>query len=195
MTRLDTFLLLLLAGIGWGCGFALVGFAVYRGVPGNASLSAIFAGFGFSAGVLIAAIRLALERENIESRPPWKPMHLQPVFKDCRVRGGAVSEELFERGLCLPSGTALRDADLERIAGAENGDPAFASFRPCIHVDTDVASGHEVEGVARISLAKHVGAPGQRHRHQARGELCQSDAVQTREQLDSSEQIGVLGAR
>jgi dTDP-4-amino-4,6-dideoxygalactose transaminase len=62
-------------------------------------------------------IRLALERENIESRPLWKPMHLQPVFKDCRIRGGAVSEELFERGLCLPSGTALRDADLERIAG------------------------------------------------------------------------------
>jgi dTDP-4-amino-4,6-dideoxygalactose transaminase len=44
-------------------------------------------------------------------------MHLQPIFKDCRIRGGAVSEELFERGLCLPSGTALRDADLERIAG------------------------------------------------------------------------------
>jgi dTDP-4-amino-4,6-dideoxygalactose transaminase len=62
-------------------------------------------------------IRLALERENIESRPLWKPMHLQPVFKDCRIRGGAVSEELFERGLCLPSGTALRDEDLERIAG------------------------------------------------------------------------------
>jgi len=62
-------------------------------------------------------IRLALERENIESRPPWKPMHLQPVFKECRIRGGPVSEELFERGLCLPSGTALRDADLERIAG------------------------------------------------------------------------------
>jgi len=62
-------------------------------------------------------IRLALERENIESRPLWKPMHLQPVFSGCRARGGAVSEELFEKGLCLPSGTALRDADLERIAG------------------------------------------------------------------------------
>jgi len=62
-------------------------------------------------------IRLVLERENIESRPLWKPMHLQPVFSGDRVRGGAVSEELFEKGLCLPSGTALRDADLERIAG------------------------------------------------------------------------------
>jgi dTDP-4-amino-4,6-dideoxygalactose transaminase len=44
-------------------------------------------------------------------------MHHQPVFSGCRARGGAVSEELFEKGLCLPSGTALRDADLERIAG------------------------------------------------------------------------------
>jgi dTDP-4-amino-4,6-dideoxygalactose transaminase len=62
-------------------------------------------------------MRLALEKENIESRPLWKPMHLQPVFKDCRVRGGSVSEGIFRDGLCLPSGTALRDADLERIAG------------------------------------------------------------------------------
>ena len=61
------------------------------------------------------AVRLALEAENIESRPVWKPMHLQPVFKGCRIRGGSVSEDLFDRGLCLPSGIALRDADLGRI--------------------------------------------------------------------------------
>jgi len=61
------------------------------------------------------AVRLALEAENVESRPIWKPMHLQPVFKDCRIRGGAVSEDLFERGLCLPSGTQLTEVDLERI--------------------------------------------------------------------------------
>jgi pyridoxal phosphate-dependent aminotransferase EpsN len=60
-------------------------------------------------------IRKALEKENIESRPLWKPMHLQPVFRNCRMRGGSVSEELFERGLCLPSGTALEDSDLARI--------------------------------------------------------------------------------
>ncbi len=60
-------------------------------------------------------VRLALEAENIESRPVWKPMHLQPVFAECRVRGGAVSEELFHQGLCLPSGTALTDAELARI--------------------------------------------------------------------------------
>jgi dTDP-4-amino-4,6-dideoxygalactose transaminase len=45
-------------------------------------------------------------------------MHLQPVFKDCRVRGGAVAEDLFERGLCLPSGSSLTDADRQRIADA-----------------------------------------------------------------------------
>lgn len=62
-------------------------------------------------------VRLALEAENIEARPVWKPMHLQPVFKGCRVRGGEVSEALFEMGLCLPSGTQLTEADLDRIAG------------------------------------------------------------------------------
>jgi len=62
-------------------------------------------------------IRLALEKENIESRPLWKPMHLQPVCKDCRVRGGSVSEGIFQEGLCLPSGTALTDMELERVAG------------------------------------------------------------------------------
>jgi dTDP-4-amino-4,6-dideoxygalactose transaminase len=86
-------------------------------------------------------IRLALEKKNIESRPVWKPMHLQPVF-DCqpkrqetgrlgnwyaktgkkakkryraRVVGGSVAEDLFNRGLCLPSGTALTDEDLDRV--------------------------------------------------------------------------------
>ena len=61
------------------------------------------------------AVRLALEKENIESRPIWKPMHMQPIFKDCRVRGGEVSEDLFERGLCLPSGTQITEEDLERV--------------------------------------------------------------------------------
>ncbi len=59
----------------------------------------------------------ALEKENIEARPLWKPMHLQPVFKGCRVRGGGVSERLFENGLCLPSGSALTEPELERICG------------------------------------------------------------------------------
>ncbi|MBA2481671.1 MAG: aminotransferase class I/II-fold pyridoxal phosphate-dependent enzyme [Planctomycetes bacterium] len=61
-------------------------------------------------------IRLALEQTNIEARPVWKPMHLQPVFAGCRAIGGAVSERLFARGLCLPSGHALTDDQIVRIA-------------------------------------------------------------------------------
>lgn len=56
-----------------------------------------------------------LEDQNIESRPLWKPMHLQPVFKDCQYFGNGVSDELFEKGLCLPSGSSLRPEDFERI--------------------------------------------------------------------------------
>ena len=60
-------------------------------------------------------LRLRLEEGNIESRPLWKPMHLQPVFASCPYYGGSVSEELFERGLCLPSGSALSDDDIARV--------------------------------------------------------------------------------
>jgi dTDP-4-amino-4,6-dideoxygalactose transaminase len=64
------------------------------------------------------AVRLALEAENIESRPVWKPMHLQPVFRTthpCRKVGGSVSQDLFARGLCLPSGTAMTPQDQDRV--------------------------------------------------------------------------------
>ena len=61
-------------------------------------------------------IRLELEKYNIESRPVWKPMHLQPVFKRMRIRGGSISENLFDSGLCLPSGTQMTDDDINRIA-------------------------------------------------------------------------------
>ncbi|NOX62599.1 MAG: aminotransferase class I/II-fold pyridoxal phosphate-dependent enzyme [Chloroflexi bacterium] len=61
-------------------------------------------------------VRRALEAENIESRPLWKPMHLQPVFRDCEIVGGAVAEELFEKGLCLPSGTIMNEDHVTRVA-------------------------------------------------------------------------------
>jgi len=61
------------------------------------------------------ALRLAFEAENIETRPLWKPMHLQPVFQNAPYYGKAVSESLFENGLCLPSGSNLTDFDRERI--------------------------------------------------------------------------------
>ena len=60
-------------------------------------------------------VRLALEAENIEARPVWKPMHMQPVFEDCRVVGGSVAEKLFEDGLCLPSGSNLSVAEQTRV--------------------------------------------------------------------------------
>jgi pyridoxal phosphate-dependent aminotransferase EpsN len=60
-------------------------------------------------------IRLALEAKNIESRPVWKPLHLQPIFDGHKVYGGAVSEAIFERGLCLPSGSSLTISQLEKI--------------------------------------------------------------------------------
>jgi dTDP-4-amino-4,6-dideoxygalactose transaminase len=61
------------------------------------------------------AIRLALEELDIESRPTWKPLHLQPVYADAPVLGGAVAASIFDRGLCLPSGSKLSVVDLDRI--------------------------------------------------------------------------------
>ncbi len=57
----------------------------------------------------------ALEAHDIEARPVWKPMHLQPVFSDVPVVGGRVAARLFDHGLCLPSGSSLDDADQQRI--------------------------------------------------------------------------------
>ncbi|MDI1318528.1 DegT/DnrJ/EryC1/StrS family aminotransferase [Flavobacterium sp.] len=63
-------------------------------------------------------LRIALEKENIECRPLWKPMHLQPIFKQYPYYGGTVSEQLFENGLCLPSGSNLSEQDKKRISNA-----------------------------------------------------------------------------
>lgn len=60
-------------------------------------------------------LRLAFEKGNIESRPLWKPMHLQPVFEKYPYFGNGVSEDLFGNGLCLPSGSNMTDADFVRI--------------------------------------------------------------------------------
>lgn len=60
-------------------------------------------------------ICLALEAQNIEARPTWKPMHMQPVFTDVEMHGGEVCEALFQSGLCLPSGTSMTDKDQNRV--------------------------------------------------------------------------------
>lgn len=67
------------------------------------------------SGTTREQIRVALEKENIESRPLWKPMHLQPVFSGSPFYGAGVSERLFEIGLCLPSGSNLNLHDLQRV--------------------------------------------------------------------------------
>jgi dTDP-4-amino-4,6-dideoxygalactose transaminase len=68
-----------------------------------------------AAGVDREQVRLDLERHDIESRPVWKPMHLQPLYETARVYGGSVAGRLFERGLCLPSGSSLTVQDRERV--------------------------------------------------------------------------------
>jgi pyridoxal phosphate-dependent aminotransferase EpsN len=68
-----------------------------------------------TAGTDREAIRTELDKENIESRPVWKPMHQQPVLRGCRVFGGAVADRLFREGLCLPSGSNLATTDLDRV--------------------------------------------------------------------------------
>ncbi|MRM93445.1 aminotransferase class I/II-fold pyridoxal phosphate-dependent enzyme [Riemerella anatipestifer] len=68
------------------------------------------------AGFSREDLRLKFLEDNIESRPLWKPMHLQPVFAEAPYYGGRVAEQLFENGLCLPSGSNLTDADRQRIS-------------------------------------------------------------------------------
>jgi dTDP-4-amino-4,6-dideoxygalactose transaminase len=68
-----------------------------------------------AAGIDREQIRLQLWEQQIESRPVWKPMHLQPIFADCECINNGVAEELFSQGLCLPSGSNLTEADLERV--------------------------------------------------------------------------------
>jgi dTDP-4-amino-4,6-dideoxygalactose transaminase len=77
-----------------------------------------------SGGITRETIRLALEKENIESRPLWKPMHLQPVFKDSPSYEDGTSERLFKNGLCLPSGSNLTNDELERVIN---------SLKNCFH--------------------------------------------------------------
>ena len=63
-------------------------------------------------------IRLALEAENIETRWLWRPMHMQPVFADAPYYGGNCAQNLYEHGLCLPSGSSLTDEEIHRVADA-----------------------------------------------------------------------------
>jgi dTDP-4-amino-4,6-dideoxygalactose transaminase len=86
-----------------------------EGFFSNRWLSCVLIDPTLSGGVTRENVRLALEVENIESRPLWKPLHLQPVFEHCPYYGGSVAETLFENGLCLPSGSNLSNDEFERV--------------------------------------------------------------------------------
>jgi dTDP-4-amino-4,6-dideoxygalactose transaminase len=86
----------------------------------NYWLSAITIDSTKTGGITVENLRLALEAENIESRPLWKPMHLQPIFENYPYYGRNIAEQLFEKGLCLPSGSNLTDEDRNRIVQSIN---------------------------------------------------------------------------
>jgi dTDP-4-amino-4,6-dideoxygalactose transaminase len=88
---------------------------------GNRWLTCIVVDEAQSGGVTRETIRLALTADNIEARPLWKPMHLQPVFAQYPYYGSGVAEDLFNRGLCLPSGSNLLPEDLDRIVRIVRG--------------------------------------------------------------------------
>ena len=84
----------------------------------NHWLSAILVDPSKTSGKTREDLRIALEQQNIECRPLWKPMHLQPIFSDCPYYGADTAEKLFENGLCLPSGSNLGQEDRSRIKRA-----------------------------------------------------------------------------
>ena len=81
----------------------------------NYWLTAILIDPALTGGITREDVRLTLDAQNIESRPLWKPMHLQPVYQGAKFYGTGVCEKLFEQGLCLPSGSNLTDDEFERI--------------------------------------------------------------------------------
>ncbi len=85
-----------------------------EGYYSNSWLTTILVNPDETGGITREDIRLALEKENIESRPLWKPMHLQPVFTEFPYYGEKVAEKLFENGLCLPSGSNLEEATITK---------------------------------------------------------------------------------
>lgn len=81
----------------------------------NYWLTAILIDPVLTGGITREDVRLALDAENIESRPLWKPMHLQPVYEGAKFYGSGVCEKLFEQGLCLPSGSNLTEEEFDRV--------------------------------------------------------------------------------
>jgi len=107
---------------GWNArGFDIRFQEEYAGAYSNRWLTCLLIDPASNRGLTRETIRLALDADNIEARPLWKPMHLQPVFADAPFFGDGTSERLFEHGLCLPSGSNLTEADFGRIFGVLDG--------------------------------------------------------------------------
>jgi pyridoxal phosphate-dependent aminotransferase EpsN len=100
-------------------------------------------------GATAEDVRRHLEAANIESRPVWKPLHLQPLFARCRTVGGGVAEDLFRHGLCLPSGSSLRDDERLRVVETLLATPRTRAQR---RVRTPA------QGTARLSAPAAEGA-------------------------------------
>ena len=81
----------------------------------NGWLTTVLVDSNEAKGICKEHLRIALEKDNIEARPLWKPLHLQPIFNNYPYYGTNVAENLFDKGLCLPSGSNLTDADKSRI--------------------------------------------------------------------------------
>jgi dTDP-4-amino-4,6-dideoxygalactose transaminase len=81
----------------------------------NYWLTAILIDPILTGGISREDVRLALDAENIESRPLWKPMHMQPVYEGVKFYGSGVCKKLFEQGLCLPSGSNLTEEEFDRV--------------------------------------------------------------------------------
>ena len=92
-----------------------------EGYFSNYWLTSILIEPSLNKGITREDLRLALQQENIESRPLWKPMHMQPVFQNTDFYGNGTSEHLFDIGLCLPSDSKLTPSDFERIFEAMDG--------------------------------------------------------------------------
>jgi dTDP-4-amino-4,6-dideoxygalactose transaminase len=98
-----------------------------KGFYSNRWLTCILVDPSKNKGLTREEIRLAMELENIETRPLWKPMHQQPVFSSSKNYLNGVSDKLFENGLCLPSGSNLTDEEFDRIFNRL--DAIFSKYR------------------------------------------------------------------
>lgn len=102
--------------------FRLINKISFQEEPDEAVSNRWLSVFNFNRGEEIRDLLIdELEKHNIESRPLWKPMHLQPVFEHCRVYENGISQDLFNSGVCLPSGTAMKSEDQDKIIDIVKG--------------------------------------------------------------------------